>query len=408
MSIDFVHRALAAIVGGRRGRDASPESPPRILQLIETGGPGGAERVLLSLSQHLRTWYEVEVGLLKPGWLAAQVQALGLACSVLRARGAGDLAVITALRKLVRTHQISLIHAHEFYMAGVGAIVSRLTGIPLVATVHGKTYYPDKRRRRLLYRLIAAQASKIVPVSQDLATFFCRTTGTPVSRVEVIYNGIDVDVLAGVLRDRELLASVGIPPTAPVVGAVGNLYPVKGHAHLLRAMPAVMTGQPAVHLVVLGRGALHDRLLADAQALGIRDRVHLLGHREDVPRWVASLDVFVLPSLSEGLPLSLLEAMATGRPSVVTAVGGVSEVIEDGVTGFIVPPASPGALAEKTLMLLRDSVLSARIGSAAQARVREHFSTERMTRNYRRMYRMLLHRDQRPREAAERIETIAK
>jgi glycosyltransferase involved in cell wall biosynthesis len=189
---------------------------------------------------------------------------------------------------------------------------------------------------------------------------------------------------------------------------VGNLYPVKGHAHLLRAMPAVVAGRPDAHLVVLGRGALHDPLLAEAATLGLSDRVHLLGHREDVARWVAAIDVFVLPSLSEGLPLSLLEAMAAGRPVVVTAVGGVPEVVQDAVTGFVVPPASPGALASRILALLRDTALSAVMGAAGQTRVRERFSVERMAGDYRAMYRTVLDRGQRPAQGvAERVGAVA-
>jgi glycosyltransferase involved in cell wall biosynthesis len=404
MSARAFARAVSAIVGSSRDHGATTRGgPPRVLQLIETGGPGGAERMLLDLSRHLGTGYDVEVGLLKSGWLESQVLALGLACPAIRPHGAGDLGIVAGLLKVVSARRISLMHAHEFYMAAVGAAVARLTGIPLVVTVHGKGYYPDKRRRRFLYRLIAAQASRMVTVSRDLAEFFCRRTGTPASHVEVVYNGIDVESLAGVPRDRGCLGEIGIPPDAPVVGAVGNLYPVKGHAHLLRAMPTVLAGRPAAHLVVLGRGALHDALRAEAEALGIGDRMHLLGHREDVPRWLAAIDVFVLPSLSEGLPLSVLEAMAAGRPAVVTAVGGVPEVVQDGITGFVVPPASPEALASRILALLRDTALSAAMGAAAQARIRERFSVERMTGDYRAMYRTVLDQG---RHRAGRVATV--
>lgn len=382
---------------------------PRILQLIETGGPGGAERMLLELSQHLRKiGYDVEVGLLRSGWLEKQIVAKGLTCVPVRAKRAGDLGVIAELLKVVRAHRISLMHAHEFYMATVGAAVSLLTGIPLIVTVHGKNYYPDRQRRRLLYRLTATQASRMVAVSRDLAGFFCRTIGSPVSRVEVVYNGIDVASLAAIPRDRGLLAAVGIPTHASVVGTVGNLYPVKGHTYLLRAMPAVISARPDAHLIVLGRGALHDALQAEAANLGIGDRLHLLGHREDVPRWLAAIDVFALPSLSEGLPLSLLEAMAAGRPSVVTGVGGVPEVVQDAVTGFIVPPASPDSLAVRIVALLGNATLSATMGAAAQASIRERFSAEQMTRSYAAMYRAVLDRGQRPaRSVGERVGAIA-
>jgi glycosyltransferase involved in cell wall biosynthesis len=175
-----VLRALRALPGGRQGANAARRS----------GLPRG----------HLRTAYDVEVGLLKSGWLEAQAAASGLACAAIRAHGAGDLGIVAQLLDVVRRHSISLMHAHEFYMTLVGAVASRLARIPLVVTVHGKNYYPDKRRRRLIYRVAAMQASRVATVSRDLAQFFCRTTGTPASR-EVVYNGIDVESLAGVSRD---------------------------------------------------------------------------------------------------------------------------------------------------------------------------------------------------------------
>jgi glycosyltransferase involved in cell wall biosynthesis len=392
-----VLRALRVLPGGPQRANAARRSGlPRVLQLIETGGPGGAERMLLSLSGHLRTAYDFEVGLLKSGWLEAQAATAGLACAAIRAHGAGDLGIVAQLLDVVRRHSISLMHAHEFYMTLVGAVASRLAGIPLVVTVHGKNYYPDKRRRRLIYRVAAMQASRVATVSQDLAEFFCRTTGTPASRVEVVYNGIDVESLAGVPRDWNLLASVGIPSGARVVGAVGNLYPVKGHTYLLHAMSTVIAALPTVHLVVLGRGSLDNVLSAEAEALGLGDHVHFLGHREDVPRWVAAMDVFVLPSVSEGLPLSLLEAMAAARPAVVTAVGGVPEVVRNGETGFVVPPASSPALARAILTLLSDSALSATMGAAGQVTIRQRFSVEQMARGYQGIYRTALERGQHP------------
>jgi glycosyltransferase involved in cell wall biosynthesis len=396
-----------------RGAEGLPafngEGRPRILQLIESGGPGGAERMVLTLSGHLGAGYDVEIGLLRSGWLESQVRASGLGYSPIRPDGAGDLGVVSALLEVVHSRRISLMHAHEFYMAVAGAAVSRLTGVPLLVTIHGKNYYPGKRRRRLLYRLAAAQASRMVAVSHDLAGFFCRTTKTPRSQVSVVYNGIDVESLASVPRDPSLLASIGIPGDARVIGAVGNLYPVKGHAHLLRAMPAILAAHPATHLIILGRGALEQAIRAEVHTLGIATHVHLLGHREDVPRWLAAMDIFVLPSLSEGLPLSVLEAMAAGRPAVASGVGGVHEVVEDGVTGFVVPPASPEMLAARIVELLENHALSVAMGAAGQARVRLRFSVDQMARDYGAMYRTMLDRERGPAcRVAERVGAVGR
>jgi glycosyltransferase involved in cell wall biosynthesis len=301
--------------------------------------------------------------------------------------GLGDVGVLGRLLEVIEAHKITLIHAHEFYMSVVGAMASLMTGIPLVVTLHGKNYYPDRRRRRAAFRLVARRAAGFVTVSQDLRRFFCRTTGTPADRVRVIYNGIRVHGRAHPERTSGLRDSLGIPRDASIVGTVGNLYPVKGHVHLIRAARIVLSEHPALHVVVLGRGALCDALTTEARMLGISDRIHLLGYREDVSDWLGTMDIFTLPSLSEGLPLSLLEAMAAGVPPVVTEVGGMPEVVRDGETGFIVPPADGAALADRISFLLRNPALATKIGSAARDRVREQFTLDRMIADYDNVYR---------------------
>lgn len=371
----------------RRQRRRSPY-PARVLQLIETGGPGGAERMLVDLAGRLGPECQATIGLLKPGWLEAQAVSSGIPVEMLRADD--DMGVVAGLLDIVRSRHIELIHAHEFYMSAVGAAISRLTGVPLVATVHGKSYYPERRRRRVICRIVAARAASVVTVSQDLRRFFCRTIGVPADRVHMIYNGIDSGRLVDAKRDPKLLEAFGIPSRSRLVGAVGNLYAVKGHVHLIRALRTVLQSHPTTHLVILGRGELRDKLCAEARALGVDDRVHLLGYRDDVAKWLGAMDVFASSSLSEGLPLSLLEAMAAGKPTVVTDVGGMPEVVRDGETGFLVPAEDPDALASKIALLLENPALAKDMGSAGQTRVRELFSLDRMVTQYRDVYHKAL------------------
>lgn len=367
-------------------RQSRKSEPLRVLYLLETGGPGGAERVLLDLADNLGPDWQAIVGVMKSGWLRSNATAAGIPCVMVHGGGLGDVGVLGNLLEAVAAHEIAVIHAHEFYMGLVGAVVSLATGVPLVVTVHGKQYYPDKRRRRAACRMVATQAAALVTVSQDLRRFFCRTTGTPLERVRVIYNGIDLRHRGEPGRNLGLLDSVRIPRSAQIVGTVGNLYPVKGHLDLIRAARTILERRPATHLVILGRGALHDTLVAEAEALGLRDRVHLLGYREDVNEWLATMDVFAMPSLSEGLPLSLLEAMSSGVPVVVTDVGGMPEVVQDGETGFVVPPGNVGALADRISFLLGDPARAARMGVAARELVADRFQLDRMVAQYRDLY----------------------
>jgi glycosyltransferase involved in cell wall biosynthesis len=379
------HSVLAA--GVRVRRRAGMGEALRVLYLLETGGPGGAERMLLDLAENLGPGWQAVIGLSKAGWLLSQATSAGIPCAMVGGSGLGDVGLLRNLVQTIQRDEIALIHAHEFSMGVIGAMASLVTGIPLVVTVHGKNYYPDRRRRRAAFRVVAARAKALIAVSHDLRHFFCRVTGTPFDRVRVIYNGIDLRVSRERCGNAELLRSVGIPAEAPIVGTVGNLYHVKGHIHLIRAARTILRDEPATHVVILGRGALHDALIAEADALGIRDRIHLLGYRDDVKEWLGAMDVFALPSLSEGLPLSLLEAMAAGVPPVVTTVGGMPEVVEDGDTGYTVPPSDVAALAGRISFLLGHRTVAIRMGAAARDRVRDHFTLDKMVTEYRLAYR---------------------
>jgi len=208
--------------------------------------------------------------------------------------------------------------------------------------------------------------------------------------VQVIHNGIDTVPLSDTRREPKLREALGISPEAPIIGTLGNLYTVKGHVYLIRAAKIVLERRPDTHVMILGRGDLKDSLIAEAKSLEIQDRVHLLGYRDDAHRWLETMDVFTLPSLSEGLPLSLLEAMAAGIPSVVTAVGGMPEVVCDGQTGLIVPPADPNALAGKILFLLENPPDAAKMGATGCSHVRKRFSLTRMVAEYCTLYHKIL------------------
>jgi glycosyltransferase involved in cell wall biosynthesis len=357
-----------------------------VLHLIETGGPGGAERMLVSLVERLdAARYRSIVCLPYRGWLRTELESRGFETIVLPQRGVADVRWFSGVLQLIKEYRVALMHAHEFAMNTYGTLVSLVAGAPLIGTVHGKNYYPERWRRRVAYRWVARRAV-MVAVSEDLKGFLCRRLGICHQNIVTLYNGVDCDAYqprtGASCAIRNELGLAG----RPVIGTIGNLYSVKGQQYLLDAATLVTRAVPDATFVILGRGDLLDMLKERARALGIEKRVMFLGYREDVAALLQAIDVFVLPSLSEGLPLALLEAMAAAKPLVATEVGGIPEVVVDGETGFLVPPKNPEALAEKILLLLTDAELARRLGRHARLRVEERFSIASMVRAYEALY----------------------
>ena len=329
--------------------------------------------------------FRIIVGLFRPGWLQAECEALGVKTSVMPLGGRFNLQWFRACLRLLRRERVALIHAHEFSAILCGWIVATLAGVPFVATVHGKNYFWEKLRRRVAYRLVSRHGT-MVAVSQDLKRFVCEKVGIVEKQVQVIYNGV---APAQTVTDEEVQkckAELGILGCYPVLGVVGSLYPVKGHRFLLETMPEVLRRWPKARLLVIGRGELDVALKEQAEQMAIGAHIHFLGMRQDVPRLLSVLDAFVLPSLSEGLSLALLEAMASGKPVVATRVGGNPEVVEDGQTGILVQSEDARDLAANLVKLLSDSGMMQQFGRQAAERVRQHFSMGQMVDRYRDLY----------------------
>ena len=358
-----------------------------VLYLIETSGPGGAENMLINLVENLnRARYRPMIGLLKEGWLATQLRQRGFETITMPQRRGHDPGWVYRCVRLIHRKGIDVLHTHEFGMNTYGSIASLGTGVPVVATVHGGSYYWEKWRRRMAYRLVARHAMRMVAVSDSIRRVLIERVGASSEKLCTIYNGVDVEAYRFVQDGTRIRQELGIEETTPVVGTVANLYPVKGHTFLLKAAAEVACVYPRTVWLLAGRGMLLGELQDEARELGISDRVRFLGFRDDAAAVLQALDLFVLPSLSEGLPLAVLEAMAAAKPVVATAVGGNLEVVVDGQTGYLVPPRDPSALASRILALLRDRPLAHGYGAAGRQRVLQQFSLVRMVAAYQELY----------------------
>jgi len=361
--------------------------PLSVALMLESDGPGGAERMLLELAESLRERGHA-VCPVGPddgcGWLAEQFRMHAFVPETFSVRRTIDVAGLLGMVRTLRRRGVDVVHSHEFTMAVYGAAAARLLGKPHVITMHGSQHYAGRWRRRAALRWAFHHSRGVVAVSRATESNLVITLGLKPGAVTVIPNGVRHLPGSRAVVRREL----AVAEDALLVVAVGNLYAVKGHNVLLRALAELCTGDatPPWRLAIAGRGEEEERLRALATERGISSRVALLGYRTDIPDILAAADIYVMPSLSEGLPLALLEAMFAAKPIVVSEVGGIPEVVTHEREALLVPPGDHMALAAALRRLMQRLDWRAALGRRARERARSEYSVERMTDAYERVY----------------------
>jgi glycosyltransferase involved in cell wall biosynthesis len=361
----------------------------RIAHLIESDGPGGAEQVVADLAVDLQESGAQSIVFLPArgeGWLAGRLTGTGVLVEYFDLNTPISPACARSLAMAFRHHRIEVAHSHEFSMAVYGAWASWLAGVHHVITMHGSRYYAGRLQRRLALRAAIASSDRIVAVSHRLAEDMSRDLLVRRARIEMIRNGVR-RARAYHTRLREEL---GLGSDARLLVAVGNLYAVKGHRYLVEAVALLSDRHPNLHVAIAGRGKLETDITTRAGELGVSARIHLLGLRSDIPAVLAAADVFVLPSLSEGLPLALLEAMFAGRPIVASDVGEIGTALDRGRAGRLVAPGNPVDLAAALDDLLSDPNGARRLGARARSRAAAEYDVSQMVCRYRSMYEQLL------------------
>jgi glycosyltransferase involved in cell wall biosynthesis len=337
---------------------------------------GGAEQLLLDTVRHLdASVFEVDVAYVDehPTDLLSEFSSAGCSLYWLQGHGRSGLVWMWRLRQLVREREIDIVHAHLPYSA-VGARLSLgWTGPPIVYTEHGSwDFYRETPVTYWGNLLTYSRNCIVVAVSEYVAASVRYPRGLRLCRmppVTTVYHGLDFTAI-GSWRSHSarVRSELGLPDNVPVVGSVANFRPVKGHRYLLEAFRRVLDDVPEARLVLVGRGELERELRALADRLGLHAHVIFAGSSAHAARVMTAFDIFVLPSLDEGLPVALLEALSLGKACVVTKVGGVPEVITNGVDGALVRPGDALAIASALTPLLRDGSLRQQYGAAALAR----------------------------------------
>jgi len=355
----------------------------RVLQIVGNSVIGGAENHVLTLVRALDpARYRVQVVCPRPGPLVDALRQARIRVHLIDMvqPAAGDeyelrLPAMWELFALLRRWRPHVVHSHLYPAQLHGALAAELAEVPaVVTTAHTLVTRPGDAW------LAALTRTRIIAVSQAAKSVLVNA-GVPPGRIRVIYNGIEphffADESATGLRLRRELS---IPDDALVIGIIARLSPEKGHDRFLRMARDVARQYPDTRFLIVGSGPLEAELRDHAAALGLHDRVIFTGARRDITALNHVLDIFVLPSREEALPLAVLEAMAACRPVVASAVGGVPEVVTDGQTGFLFAPDEHARFVEALLKLADDPQLGAELGRLGQQRVRRQFGVDRMVR----------------------------
>jgi glycosyltransferase involved in cell wall biosynthesis len=365
----------------------------KVLHLISSGGQYGAENMLLDLATSARKYgctsiigvfqnsHRLNTEILKSAQKRG-LTAIGIPCS-----GQIDRRAVRRIRDYIHEQGIELIHSHGYKSNLYGYWAARAMGVPTVATCHG---WPGKSLRLRLYYLVdrfVLRRFQHVAVVSDVMAGTLRLAGVPPLKISEIANGIDLSRFSGAKTERQQ----GKSRSGVRIGVVGRLAPEKGLAIFLKATSAVLLEHPETEFVLFGEGPERRNIESLSRTLGISDKITLAGVRRDMPAVYGSFDIFVLPSLSEGMPLVLLEAMAAGKPVIASRVGAIPSVISPGENGLLVEPGDVRSLGDAMLRYLREPLFTSKMGINAMEYARKYFCADTMALRYVETYQKVLH-----------------
>ena len=308
-----------------------------------------------------------------------------------RIYGLDGLRQIGRLISFSKNMKVDIIHTFFEKSEVMGWILARLSRIPIWITSRRDLGFKRKKIYDTLFRFTAKDCKRCVANCQAVREQVIQRRNLPTQRVEVIYNGLDFSLYQKPSEHGPLRENLGVENGSPLIGMVANFnFKIKGHQYFLEAAKKVLEKMPNTEFLLVGDGPLRPQYEQMASELGVLRKVHFLGRRSDVPMIITNLDVSVLPSTSEGLSNVILESMAAGKPVIATNVGGSREIVQDGVTGYLVTPADSQALADRMLTLLRNRGRAKTFGLEGRKVVEEKFTVEAMVKKYEKLYMSLV------------------
>jgi len=365
----------------------------KILYLITGFKTGGAEMILYNLVKSLdkRKFEPIVVSIIPIAEIGQKIQDLGIKILSLNVRFKYNPFIFFRLISILKKEKPQILHAHLFHAIFLGRITGRICNVPIIiSSIHSK-YIGGFLRNRLL-QITDGLDDVVTIVSQRAAETIIKLKIVSANKLLVIHNGIDLNKF--ILQSKETKDKVkkelNVKEDTKILISVGRLCEAKGYPYLIEAIKTLKENMD-IKLLILGEGEDKRKLETQIRGFNLEKNIFLLGRKENVSNYLNASDIFILASLWEGLPIALLEAMACGLPVVATNVGGIPEVIKDGLSGFLVDSKNSIMLAEKIEYLLNLNIESRKeMGTEGRKIVEEKFSLEKMTENYENLYEELL------------------
>jgi glycosyltransferase involved in cell wall biosynthesis len=357
----------------------------RVLWVIDSLGPGGAENLMVPLLTNLKNHVDnprvCVLSIREGNPITEELKKIGIPVDLIPVRNLRSFTGIWRLFNYIRQYRPDIIHTQLEHSDILGTLSAKLLGIPSISTMHTLDLQSRKikkyLRNSLRWGCLNYIASRIIFVSEFTRQHYIRL-GFRISKLVTIYNGIDTDNFVHQEKsDFHQGELFGIPKDSVVITTVAVLRELKGIQYMLHAMVGLLEKIPNLYYVIVGDGEHREFLENLSKSLDITDHVVFMGRRTDIPKILAASDLFVYPTLKDALPTALLEAMATGVPIVASEVDGVPEILENNVTGLLVPQANPTLLVEACLRLLWDHELASRLSAAAYQTIQERFDIRR-------------------------------
>lgn len=365
-----------------------------IAYIIDDLKVGGVERMLaLTLRKLDRTKYNPRVyALFAGGPIADEIQKLPIPVCVLELNKLNAVAVWWKLVKELLKNDVQIVHTFRLISDIAGTWAGRMADVPIIISSKASLPYYGRYVYRVMDRQVMRRVTRIISVSDNVRDHYLTELSIRPEKIRTIHYGIEADKFNREFTPARQQEELGLAADDFIIGTVANLNWRKDLFTLLEAAKLVLAECPRAKFLLIGDGPQKAELQTRARQLGIADRVMFLGSRHDVPELLALCRLFVLSSVTEGLAVAVLEAMAMGKPVVATKVGGIPEVVLDGETGILVPPKSPDQMAQAIKRLISHEKLAVQFGAAGQRRMEQYFSADRMVQGLERLYHDLSNR----------------